>query len=334
MLSITERRRSFKYGDQSNSGSGSSYEYEDCLIGLIDDLSLVCCGNYLGKQMTMKEVVRSSVGVMGESPLGMTEKVVLLKSQMFALKRFRKMIVHRNEFGKRVEKLAQVSKKCEHLVPIAAYLYTKRIKFILYDYYPMGSLADLLAGGRKYGHTALNWNQRLKIILDVARGIEFIHKHNPNGRKTKMNVHGNIKSSNIMINIDLSACLSDYGFTQLAERVEVPGKRQVKPPQVPAYNIYCEELSQKGDIFNFGVVIMDILAGSRFPTFKRLIVEMKEDIKEGKVDFFEFDLDPRERMRASQILDIALGCISQPPEGRPSIEQVLLFIGDVIIKET
>lgn len=183
------------------------------------------------------------------------------------------------------------------------------------------------SGGRKYGHTALNWNQRLKIILNIARAIEFIHKQNPNERKIKMNVHGNIKSSNVMINIDLSACLSDYGFTQLAERVELSGQRQLKPPRVPPYNIYCEELSQKGDIFNIGVVILDILAGSNFPTFRRRISDMKEDIKEGKVEFFEFDLDARERMRASQILDIALACTSQSPEERPSIEQILLFIG-------
>lgn len=313
--------------------------------------------------MTLKEVLRSSVGVMGESPLGLTEKVVLLKSQMFAVKRLRMTVVRRNEFGKRVEKLAQVSKKCEYLVPIAAYLYTKRIKFILCEYFPMGSLADLLAGefsiyinikidgfhlslglknmatdlgARKYGHTALNWNQRLKIILSIARAIEFIHRQNPNERKIKMNVHGNIKSSNVMIKIDFSACLSDYGFTQLAERVELPRKRQLKPPphQVPppSYLIYSEELSQKADIYNFGVVIMDILAGSRFSTFKKCILEVKEEITEGRIEFFEFALDTRERMRASQILDIALACTNLSAEGRPSIEQILLFLGDAIIK--
>ncbi|XP_044487383.1 probable inactive receptor kinase At5g58300 [Mangifera indica] len=336
MLSITKRRRSFRYADQSNSGSGSIYEYEDCFVGLTDDLPLVSCGNYCGKTMTLKEVLRSSVGVMGESPLGLTEKVVLLKSQMFAVKRLRMTVVRRNEFGKRVEKLAQVSKKCEYLVPIAAYLYTKRIKFILCEYFPMGSLADLLAGARKYGHTALNWNQRLKIILSIARAIEFIHRQNPNERKIKMNVHGNIKSSNVMIKIDFSACLSDYGFTQLAERVELPRKRQLKPPphQVPppSYLIYREELSQKADIYNFGVVIMDILAGSRFSTFKKCILEVKEEITEGRIEFFEFALDTRERMRASQILDIALACTNLSAEGRPSIEQILLFLGDAIIK--
>lgn len=147
-----------------------------------------------------------------------------------------------------------------------------------------------------------------------------------------MSVHGNIKSSNVMINIDFSACLSDYGFTQLAERLEVYGASQTKPPSLSEY-IYNEDLSQKSDLFDFGVVVMDILAGSRFPWLKtKCILENKEDIKEGKIEFFEFTVEGKERKRAMQVLDIALACTNRLPEARPSIEQVLLFLGDVINK--
>ncbi|KAJ4711908.1 putative Leucine-rich repeat protein kinase family protein [Melia azedarach] len=328
---FTKRRRSIKDGEHTKF-SRSIHEYDDYIVGFTYDLPLISCENR-GVQMTMKEVLRSSVGVMGESSLGMTEKVVLLNGEMFAVKRFRKLIVGRSEFGRRVEKLAQLSRKCEYLVPITAYLYAKRIKFILCDYYPMGSLADLLACGRKHGHTALNWNQRLKIILQVARAIFFIHTECPaNERNMQMSVHGNIKSSNVMINIDFSACLSDYGFTQLAERLEVYGASQTKPPSLSEY-IYNEDLSQKSDLFDFGVVVMDILAGSRFPWLKtKCILENKEDIKEGKIEFFEFTVEGKERKRAMQVLDIALACTNRLPEARPSIEQVLLFLGDVINK--
>lgn len=91
-------------------------------------------------------MLRASVGVLGESKIGMTEKVVLLGGKMCVLKRFRKPSVGKVGFGKRVERFAHVSGKCNKLVPFRAYLYAKRIKFVLCDYYPMGSLADLLAG--------------------------------------------------------------------------------------------------------------------------------------------------------------------------------------------
>lgn len=102
--------------------------------------------------MTLKEVLRASAGVMGESHFGMTEKVVLLKGKICALKRFRKVVVKNSEFGKRIEKFARVSRECKQLVPITAYLYSKRIKFVVCDYYPMGSLADLLSGELSFSY--------------------------------------------------------------------------------------------------------------------------------------------------------------------------------------
>ena len=121
---------------------------EDCLVGFMGDRPLFFCGESVSR-LSLRETLRASVGVitvMGESPLGLTEEVVLLRGKVYALKRFRALRVRRREFGKRIERLAQVSKRCEYLVPVIAYLYTKRIKFAVCDYFPMGSLADLLAG--------------------------------------------------------------------------------------------------------------------------------------------------------------------------------------------
>lgn len=183
-------------------------------------------------------------------------------------------------------------------------------------------------GGRRLGHTALNWKQRLKILLDIAQAISFIHTEcPPNERNMQMNVHGNIKPSNVMINIDFSALLSDYGFTQLAKRIEVSDDQcQRKPPPL-LENFYSEDLSQKSDIFNFGLIIIDVVAGSRFPAgFSKCSLE---EIKEGAVGHcFEFAVEGREMRRALQVLDIALACTNPLPEARPSIQQILLSLGN------
>lgn len=155
-------RKSFKYG-YDYSKSVSINDYEDCFVGIMEDLPLIHCDRHGNKKcgvrcgldsttgaqphhLTLREVMRGSVGVIGESRFGITEKVVLLDGRVCALKRFRKVNVRRSEFGRRIERLAQVSDKCDYLVPVTAYLYAKRIKFLLCDYYPMGTLADLLAG--------------------------------------------------------------------------------------------------------------------------------------------------------------------------------------------
>ncbi|OMO79725.1 hypothetical protein CCACVL1_13465 [Corchorus capsularis] len=324
---FTKPKKSFKleYGEQSRSSSFS--DYDDCIVGFMDDLPLVSCENN-GPPLSLKEVLRTSVGVMAESGRGLTEKVVLSKGKVCALKRFRKVIVRRNEFGRRVKRLAQVCNKCEYLVPITAYLYSKRIKLVLLDYYPMGSLADLLEGGRS-GQTALNWNERLTITINIARAITFIHSQSPTTVKNiKMNVHGNIKPTNVMINIDMTARLSDYGFVQLAECGDDPDNKER-----PVTN-YCDSLTQKCDIHNFGLLILNILGGVKDPGFIKCIFESKESIKQGKISFFEFDVEGKERKQALKVLEIALYCTNRLPEARPSIDQILLNLDDILNSST
>ncbi|XP_050229875.1 probable inactive receptor kinase At3g08680 [Mercurialis annua] len=322
-----------RYGDNNSCKFGSILEYsnQDCIVGFIDDLPLVFCGNFNteSSNLTLREVLRASVAVMGESRLGMTEKAVLLEGKIYAVKRFRKISVGRREFGKRVEKLANISRNCNFVVPVSAYLYSKRIKFVLCDYYPMGSLADLLSGGREFGHTALDWKQRLKIGLDIANAISFIHTQSPHEKNMQINVHGNIKASNVLINTNFSACLSDYGFAQLAEFEEVSDTPENKQPKCG----YSEEFSQKSDIYNFGIILLDMLGGARAPNSVNCIIERKEEIKSGAIEFFEFAVQGKERLQALQILEIGLACKRKSPDARPSIQHILKYFGDVIINK-
>lgn len=152
---FTKPKRSPKHGDDVSRSESILHEYEDCIVGFMDDVPLVVCDAVKGycqglcREPTLREVLRASVGVMGESCLGITEKVVFLGGAECALKRFRAVGVRKGEFGRRLQRVAQISRRCDHLVPVLAYLYSKRIKFVLCVYYPMGSLHDLLSGERK-----------------------------------------------------------------------------------------------------------------------------------------------------------------------------------------
>lgn len=188
----------------------------------------------------------------------------------------------------------------------------------------------VLLGSRELGHTALVWKQRFKIVLHIARAIAFIHGQSPSHEKHLiLNVHGNIKSSNVMINTDFGACVSDYGFTQLAEQVEVSDTWQGKPPPM---SFYCESLSQKSDMYNFGTIILDLLGGPMAPEFKSWITEKKEEIRNGTCDFFEFAMKGKEKSQALKVLDIALACTNNSPDARPSINQILPYLEEDVIK--
>ncbi|XP_058095986.1 probable inactive receptor kinase At5g58300 [Magnolia sinica] len=317
----------------SNNSRSRSYQQDDDEepFGYMTDLPLTFCGGPRFRPLGLREVLQSSVQVLGESGLGISEKIVL-SDGVFAAKRFRRVSVSKSEFRRRVERLAHVSARCEYLVPLRAYVYAKRVKVVLCRYYAMGSLADLLTGARDLGHTPLDWHKRLVIILHVARAISFIHSQSPPQEKhLQMNAHGNIKASNVFVQIDFSACLSDYGFVQLAERPE----SVVVRPKMPEITDFAGkssqrcELTQKSDIYHFGIMVLDLLGGPTAPFQINCILERKEEIKAGKISFFEFIVEGTAKKRALKVLDMALSCTNRSPDARPTIDQILGVLREV-----
>ncbi|MFS8029869.1 putative protein kinase RLK-Pelle-LRR-III family [Helianthus anomalus] len=319
------------HGEETQRSSLSLCEYDDIFIGCVDDMPLKTCRDDVydvgdsGLRWTMKDVMRASVGVLGESALGVTEKVVFLDGKCCVLKRFRMVRVGRKEFGRRVERLASIGQQCDYLVPLNAYLYSKRFKFVVCDYYPMGSLQDLLLGARRHGHTPLNWKQRFIIILQIAKAIAFIHSQPPQDKHIVTNVHGNLKASNIMICADFSIRLANYGFTQLATNIPEIGPSSPSSP-LPPENTRIEVLSQKHDIYHFGLILLDMLGGPNALYSSHRVFERKERVCDNKLGFFEFPFEGKDSKHVFKVLDIALACIHRLPQVRPTIDNILLYL--------
>lgn len=149
----------------------------------------------------------------------------------------------------------------------------------------------------------------------------------------KINVHGSIRPCNVMVNVDFSACLSDYGFTQLAQPVESSSTWQLmKSPSRQIENNFCDELSQKSDIYNFGVILLDILAEPMGLEMTRGINEKQANMNlEGGLEFFDFPVKERkERRQVSMVLQIALACTNAKPEARPPIEEIAFNISKIL----
>ncbi|CAH1453599.1 unnamed protein product [Lactuca virosa] len=324
----TKSKRTSRYNEGSCRSSLSLCEYDEIFIGCMENEPLVPCDSDVTDEdcrykWRLKDLMGASVGVVGETSLGLIEKVVFLDGTYNVLKRFRMVCVRRREFGRRVSRLAAIGRRCDYLVQMKAYLYSKRFKFVVCDYYPMGSLYDLLTGAREHDHTPLTWKQRLKIILHIAKAIRFIHSQAPaRDRNMIMNIHGNLKTSNIMIDVDFNAYLSNYGFTQLA--MEVPDTGQRKPPS-PI--LRCEPLSQKNDIYNFGIIMLDILGGSKALESVKWCFERKEEIKAKECECFEFPFEGKDQRKILKVWSMALACTNRSNDARPSIENILLHLG-------
>ncbi|GJR50787.1 probable inactive receptor kinase [Tanacetum coccineum] len=330
----TNAKRSSRYHEGSCLSSLSLCEYDDIFIGCMENNEPVmpCDGDAMDEngnfRWRLKDVMGASLGVVGESALGVTEKVVCSGSgKLRVLKRFRMVGIKRARFGRRVTRLAAIGQCCDYIVPMKGYLYSKRFKFVVCDYYPMGSLYDLLIGAREHGHTPLTWKKRLKIILHIAKAICFIHSQSARKERSMMiNVHGNLKTSNIMIDVDFNAYVSNYGFTQLAIEASDIGQQQRSPS--PHYQLPTlrEPSSQKNDIYHFGIIILDILGGAKALESIEWDFERKEEVKDKKCDFFEFPFEGKDRGKVFKLWNMALACTNRTHEARPSIENILMHL--------
>ncbi|KAK7413003.1 hypothetical protein VNO78_04814 [Psophocarpus tetragonolobus] len=135
----------------------------------------------------------------------------------------------------------------KNLIGLVGFCEENNQRLLVYEYMKNGSLYDRLHD--KVGiSTVLNsWRIRIKIALDASRGIEYLHNHEDSSI-----IHGDIKSSNILLDATWTARVSDFGWKFMRNRHI--GQE---------YNIV---LSAESDVYGFGVVLLELLTG-KTPTF-------------------------------------------------------------------
>nr|GEX60518.1 protein kinase-like domain, phloem protein 2-like protein [Tanacetum cinerariifolium] len=117
---------------------------------------------------------------------------------------------------------------------------------LVYEHASKGSLENYLGSSDKMAN--LNWKQRLKICLDIAHGLSYIHNNTDHG-KQKM-IHRDIKSENILLVDNWKAKIGDFGLSKfhpadqdastfIASTIAVPTGRVV----VPTGNVHNESIN-------------------------------------------------------------------------------------------
>ncbi|KAH8957386.1 hypothetical protein BDL97_07G091300 [Sphagnum fallax] len=166
--------------------------------------------------------------------------------------------------------------KIQHpnLMPLLGYSCDGPQHLLVHGLMQNGSLHDQLHGP-SHG-SMLNWQLRLKIALEAARGLEHLHEHS----KVPI-IHGNFKASNILLGSQFNAKVSDFGFKLAApesslldeNRKQVPGACGYMAPEY-LMDVWVHHkienkqpgccagtLTEKSDVYGFGVVLLELLTG-------------------------------------------------------------------------
>ncbi|KAK9123999.1 hypothetical protein Sjap_013601 [Stephania japonica] len=204
-------------------------------------------------QFELEDLLRASAEMLGKGNLGTVYKAVLEDGCTVAVKRLKDANpCARREF----EQYMDVIGKLRHpnIARLRAYYYAKEEKLLVYDYLPNGSLHSLLHGNRGPGRVPLDWTTRISLALGAARGLAQIHEEY---NMSKM-PHGNVKSSNVLLDKNGVACISDFGLALLLNPIHATARLggYRAPEQVES-----KKLSQKADVYSFGVLLLEVLTG-------------------------------------------------------------------------
>ncbi|KAF0927289.1 hypothetical protein E2562_031493, partial [Oryza meyeriana var. granulata] len=156
---------------------------------------------------------------------------------------------------------AQTLTKIHHknLVSLIGYCKDRNYLALVYEHMSEGTLEDKLRG-KDCNARSLTWRQRLRIVLESAQGIEYLHK-----ACSPRFVHRDVKSSNILLNAKLEAKVADFGLTKAfkcdkdthVSTFRVVGTRGYLAPEY----ITALQVTEKIDVYSFGVVLLEVITG-------------------------------------------------------------------------
>ncbi|GAV70340.1 Pkinase domain-containing protein/Lectin_legB domain-containing protein, partial [Cephalotus follicularis] len=250
-----------------------------------------------------------------------------------------KRVSHESKQGLRefVSEIASIGRlRHRNLVQLVGWCRQRGDLLLVYDFMPNGSLDKYLFNEPK---AILSWEQRFKIIKDVASGLLYLHEE-----WEQTVIHRDIKAGNVLLDSELNGRLGDFGLAKLFEHGSNPSTTRV----VGTLGYLAPELTRTGkpttssDVFAFGALLLEVVCGRKpiepkaLPEELILVDWVWDKWRSGAV----LDVvDPRlngefDEIEAVVVVKLGLICSNDLPEARPTMRQVVRYLeGEVPLPE-
>ncbi|KAK6941517.1 Serine-threonine/tyrosine-protein kinase, catalytic domain [Dillenia turbinata] len=281
----------------------------------------------------------SNANLLGQGGFGYVHRGVLPNGKEVAVKQLKAGSGQgEREFQAEVEIISRVHHK--HLVSLVGYCIAGSQRLLVYEFVPNNTLEFHLHGE---GRPTMEWSIRLKIALGSAKGLAYLHED----CHPKI-IHRDIKASNILLDFKFEAKVADFGLAKFSSDVNSHVSTRVMGTfgyLAPEY-ASSGKLTDKSDVFSFGVMLLELITGSRPVDSSQMfmedsLVDWARPLLTRALEDENFDslVDPRlegnyNHKEIACMVACAAACVRHSARRRPRMSQIVHALeGDVSLSD-
>ncbi|KAJ9177878.1 hypothetical protein P3X46_009809 [Hevea brasiliensis] len=321
---------------QTATSSGSN------ATSVVENSRVLEAGNLIISVQVLRKVTKGFApeNKLGHGGFGTVYKGELEDGTKIAVKRMEAGVIGSKALDEFQAEIAVLSKvRHRHLVSLLGYSIEGNERLLVYEYMSQGALSRHLFQWKILNLEPLSWTRRLSIALDVARGVEYLHSMT---RETF--IHRDLKSSNILLDDDFHAKVSDFGLVKLAPN----GEKSVVTRLAGTFGYLAPEyavmgkITTKSDVFSYGVVLMELLTGlmaldEERSEESRYLAEWFWRIKSSQEKLMasiDPSIEPNEETHESIsiVAELAGHCTAREPSHRPDMGHAVSLLAPLVEK--
>ncbi|KAK7476490.1 hypothetical protein BaRGS_00032238, partial [Batillaria attramentaria] len=197
---------------------------------------------------------------------------------------------------------------------------------ILTEYCPKGSLQDVLENDE----IKLDWMFRYSIMQDIVRGMTYIHS-------TEIRSHGNLKSTNCVVDSRFVVKITDFGLHHLRQQVDDDHEKDTfawyqrqlwTAPELLRMTTRPPEGTPKGDVYSFGIICQEIVYRNGVFHLHNLDLtpqEIYEKVKKGMKPYVRPTLEEFD-CPSDELAGVIRRCWTEDPAERPDFQTLKSLI--------
>ncbi|KAK9276262.1 hypothetical protein L1049_005793 [Liquidambar formosana] len=285
----------------------------------------------IGVPLTFENIVQATgnfnaSNCIGNGGFGATYKAEITPGTVVAVKRLSvgRFLQGVPQFHAEIKTLGMVQHP--NLVTLIGFHASETEMFLIYNYLPGGNLEKFI---QERSTRAVDWKILHKIALDIARALAYLHD-----RCVPRVLHRDVKPSNILLDNDFNAYLSDFGLSRLLGTSETHATTGVAGTfgyVAPEYAMTCR-VSDKADVYSYGVVLLELISDKKAldPSFSshgngfNIVSWACMLLRQGQgKDVFTprlWDSGPHDKL--IETLHLAVMCTVESLSTRPTMKQV------------